>query len=93
MGTNEKHAVFRGLILSGLHASGLLFILNRIFKPLLQISQTSRKIAAGAYETRLPVSGHDELSEMAQSFNHMAEEIQRQMTELITAAEKKATVY
>ncbi|MGF9710934.1 ATP-binding protein [Paenibacillus naphthalenovorans] len=80
---------FAGLILSGLHASGLLFILNRIFKPLLQISQTSRKIAAGAYETRLPVSGHDELSEMAQSFNHMAEEIQRQMTELITAAEKK----
>jgi signal transduction histidine kinase len=80
---------FAGLILSGLHAAGLLLVLKRIFKPLSQISQTSRNIAAGAYETRLPVSGHDELSEMAQSFNHMAEEIQRQMTELITAAEKK----
>lgn len=78
-----------GLILSILLALGLLLLLNRIFKPLSQISQTSRNIAAGAYETRLPVSGNDELSEMAQSFNYMAEEIHRQMKELITAAEKK----
>ncbi|GAA3409422.1 HAMP domain-containing sensor histidine kinase [Paenibacillus hodogayensis] len=78
-----------GTILSGLLAFVLLLLLNRIFKPLRQISQTSRYIAAGAYETRLPVSGHDELSEMARSFNHMAGEIQHQMTELINAAEKK----
>jgi len=78
-----------GLILSGLFAFGLLLLLNRIFKPLLQISQTSRNIAAGAYETRLPVSGHNELSEMAQSFNHMAEEIQSQIQQLATAAEQK----
>lgn len=80
---------FAGLVISGLLAVGLLLLLNRIFKPLSQISQTSRKIAAGAYETRLPVTGHDELAEMAQSFNHMTEEIQRQMTELTAAAEKK----
>ncbi|CAH1201676.1 Adaptive-response sensory-kinase SasA [Paenibacillus plantiphilus] len=80
---------FAGAILSGLLALGLLALLNRIFKPLSQISQTSRYIAAGAYETRLPVFGHDELAEVAQSFNHMTAEIQRQMTELIAAAEKK----
>lgn len=80
---------FVGVILSSLFALGLLLLLNRIFKPLSQISQTSRKIAAGAYDTRLQVSGYNELSEMAQSFNHMAEEIQRQITELITTAEKK----
>lgn len=77
-----------GLLISILLAVGLLVSLNRIFKPLSQISETSRNIAAGAYETRLPVSGKDELSEMAQSFNYMAEEIQRQMGELIAAAEK-----
>lgn len=80
---------FAGFILSSLLALGLLLLLNRIFKPLSQISQISRNIAAGAYETRLPVSGHDELSEMAQSFNHMAEEIQRQIQQLATAAEQK----
>lgn len=78
-----------GFILSVFLAFGLLLVLNRIFKPLQQISQTSRDIANGDYETRIPVSGHDELAEMAQSFNHMAEEIQRQMTELKNAADRK----
>lgn len=78
-----------GFVLSALLAFGLLIVLNRIFKPLKQISQTSRDIANGAYGTRLPVSGNDELSEMAQNFNHMAEEIQRQMMELIDTADKK----
>lgn len=78
-----------GFVLSVLLAFGLLLVLNRIFRPLKQISRTSKDIANGAYETRLPVSGHDELTEMSQSFNHMAEEIQRQMTELKDAADKK----
>lgn len=78
-----------GFTLSVFLAFGLLLVLNRIFKPLQQISQTSIDIANGNYETRIPVSGHDELAEMAQSFNHMAEEIQRQMTELKNTAERK----
>lgn len=78
-----------GLVLSVLLAFGLLLVLNRIFRPLKQISWTSKDIANGAYGTRLPVSGHDELTEMSQSFNHMAEEIQRQMTELKDTADKK----
>lgn len=78
-----------GFVLSILLAFGLLLLLNRIFRPLKQITLTSRNIANGAYGTRLPVSGHDELTEMSQSFNHMAEEIQRQMTELKDAADKK----
>ncbi|WMJ87199.1 sensor histidine kinase [Anaerocolumna sp. MB42-C2] len=78
-----------GFLLSALLALGLHALLNRIFRPLAQISHISGEIAAGAYETRLPVLGQDELSDMVRSFNHMAEEIQKQMTELITAAEKK----
>lgn len=80
---------FSGAFLSGILALFLLLLLNRIFKPLIQITQTSHDIAAGAYDTRLLVTGYDELSEMAQSFNHMADEIQLQMKELIQAADKK----
>lgn len=78
-----------GFVLSIFLALGLMLVLNRIFRPLMQISQTSKNIANGEYDTRLFVSGQDELSEMAQSFNHMAEEIQKQMTQLRDAAEKK----
>lgn len=78
-----------GFALSILLAFGLLLVLNRIFRPLRQISRISRDIADGAYETRLPVSGQDELTEMARSFNHMADEVQRQITELKDTAAKK----
>jgi signal transduction histidine kinase len=80
---------FAGFVLSVVLAFGLILVLNRIFLPLKQITRISKDIASGAYQIRLPVSGHDELTEMSQSFNHMAEEIQRQMTELKDAADKK----
>ncbi|QDS35972.1 sensor histidine kinase [Brevibacillus brevis] len=80
---------FAGLMISALFAFGLHMLLSKLFRPLSQISQTSRQIAAGAYDTRLPVSGQDELTEMAQSFNHMAKEIQSQIQQLATAAQQK----
>ncbi|MGG1225360.1 ATP-binding protein [Brevibacillus formosus] len=80
---------FAGLMVSALFAFGLHILLSKLFRPLSQISQTSRQIAAGAYDTRLPVSGQDELAEMAQSFNHMAKEIQSQIQQLATAAQQK----
>ncbi|GED59704.1 HAMP domain-containing sensor histidine kinase [Brevibacillus formosus] len=80
---------FAGLIVSVLFAFGLHILLSKLFRPLSQISQTSRQIAAGAYDTRLPVSGQDELTEMAQSFNNMAKEIQNQIQQLATAAQQK----
>lgn len=67
----------------------LLLLLERIFRPLGQISKASQAIAGGNYENRLPLSGHHELADMARSFNHMAEEIQRQMAALREAAEQK----
>ncbi|WP_429843137.1 HAMP domain-containing protein [Brevibacillus sp. FIR094] len=80
---------FAGLMVSVLFAFGLHLLLYQLFKPLSQISLTSRQIAAGAYDTRLPVSGQDELTEMAESFNHMAKEIQSQIQQLATAAQQK----
>lgn len=87
---STKNTLFAaGFVLSGALALGLLLLLQRIFKPLSLIASTSRQIASGSYDTRLPVNGKDELSEMARSFNNMAGEIQRQMTELTEAAEQK----
>jgi Signal transduction histidine kinase len=85
----KNQLFFAGFILSVGLAFGLLLVLNKIFKPLKQISIISRNIADGAYETRLPVSGHDELTEMSQSFNHMAEEIQNKITQLKDSADQK----
>lgn len=78
-----------GMLLCGLLAVSLLFVLNRVFKPLQLISSASKSIAQGQYRNRIEVKGNDELAEMAHSFNHMAEEIQSQMQQLAMAAEQK----
>ncbi len=78
-----------GIVISFLLAICLILLLNHIFKPLKQISLASQNIAKGDYENKIPVTGKDELSEMAQSFNYMAEEIQNQMVQLTKSAQQK----
>ncbi|MGE8205416.1 HAMP domain-containing sensor histidine kinase [Heyndrickxia sp. NPDC080065] len=78
-----------GIVFCGLLSVCLLLVLNRVFKPLQQISAASKSIAQGQYANRLKVKGRDELAEMASSFNHMAEEIESQIQQLATAAEQK----
>lgn len=78
-----------GSIFSILLALCLLLLLNRIFRPLGQISKISKSIAAGDFNNRLPETGHDELTDMSRSFNYMANQVQNQITELQEAAEQK----
>lgn len=78
-----------GIAFCTLLAICLHFVLGRVFKPLRQISVASKNIAQGEYGNRIEVIRHDELSEMADSFNHMAGEIQMQMEQLKLAAEQK----
>lgn len=78
-----------GIFLSALLGVSLMLMLTRIFKPLKQISAASRSIAKGEYENRINVAGQDELAEMAESFNQMAEEIQSQMMQLAATVEQR----
>ena len=77
------------ILFSVLLALSLMLLLNRIFRPLSQISLASQRIAAGEYDQRLAVNGRDELASVAKSFNEMAEEIQKQIAALNDAAEQK----
>jgi len=53
----------------------LYVITERIASPLRQMSDATKKFAAGKFDTRLPVNGSDEISELARSFNTMAESL------------------
>ena len=45
---------------------------RRVVDPVSRTSRAARKVAEGLLETRLPVSGRDELATLAASFNEMA---------------------
>ncbi|MBO5415272.1 MAG: sensor histidine kinase [Clostridia bacterium] len=51
------------------------FITERIVAPLKKISIAARQFASGKFDTRVPVSGSDEVAELAVAFNNMAESL------------------
>jgi PAS domain S-box-containing protein len=65
-------------LLSVLSAVWLAFIAARkLVSPINDLVEGTRAVAAGDYETQLPVSGEDELSFLTRSFNAMTRKIAR----------------
>ncbi|MDP8932523.1 MAG: ATP-binding protein [Actinomycetota bacterium] len=53
-----------------------------VLRPLRQARNAVRRLEAGLLETRLPVDGRDEFSELSRSFNYMAEALEHTVREL-----------
>lgn len=52
------------------------FITEMITGPLRAMSRAAKKLANGNFDVRIPVRGKDEVAELAESFNHMADSLQ-----------------
>lgn len=50
--------------------------------PIRLVAETSRKLAAGHLEERIPERGEDDIATLARSFNAMADSMQQQITRL-----------
>lgn len=59
----------------------LYFFTKRNLRPILQMSEAAKIIAAGDFEKRIEVRGNDEIAQLAKAFNDMAESlsVQRNM--------------
>ncbi len=75
-------AVRKLLLLSGmgafLLALGITWIIAQVLsRPLLQMKEATRKIAVGELETRLNITTKDEVGDLADAINNLAEDLQR----------------
>ena len=75
-------AVHRYLIWATLASIALAALLSfvlvkRVLGPLQQMIETTRKIAAGDYSARVPIKSLDEVGQLAQAFNRMADSLQQ----------------
>ncbi|WP_336645138.1 MtrAB system histidine kinase MtrB [Microbacterium sp. USHLN186] len=73
---------FAGITLVALIAAISWLVLRSVSAPIIEVADTSGRLAAGDLEVRLPVHGEDELASLAHSFNVMADSIQSQIAEL-----------
>lgn len=79
--------VQRTLIIGGLAQLLLLgsvvwVVVRLVANPIRVAAETSQQLAAGELEVRIPERGEDELATLAQSFNGMADSLQKQIKEL-----------
>lgn len=80
---NFIFGVSRAVTLAGL-AAGLFALLigtlfsRRITRPLRRLQQAAQTVAAGDLAARVPVASRDELGEVADAFNRMAERLSEQ---------------
>nr|WP_207952132.1 ATP-binding protein [Paenibacillus turpanensis] len=58
------------------------FLSTKITQPLLEMKRAADRISQGDYETRLEVRSSDEIGELSQTFNLMAEELDETIRDL-----------
>ncbi|PCJ82024.1 MAG: hypothetical protein COA49_03420 [Bacteroidetes bacterium] len=66
----------------------VLMITNILIKPILTLTNSSKKIEKGHYDEEIPVSGHDEIGELSRAFEVMRQQINVKMIETTRAKEE-----
>lgn len=60
-----------------------LWIAARVSRPIEQLARAAEDVAGGNWDVRVPERGHDEVSVLARSFNHMTAELAGQRERLV----------
>lgn len=74
----QRHAFVWIAMLVGLAIVALAWPLsNALVRPLRRLTEATRALAAGRFDTRVPVRAGDELGELARDFNGLAQTLER----------------
>lgn len=69
----QRHAfILIGITMLALSGILALLMASRLMRPLRAFTEGARALAAGRYDTRIPVQSRDELGQLARDFNELA---------------------
>lgn len=84
--TAEKQLEYRAALLIFIYFSlfilALLLVQRRIIRPIVDLQDNATKLALGDYDSRIPITGKDELSALAYSYNTLASEIKKKIEDV-----------
>ncbi|MDP2401189.1 MAG: GAF domain-containing protein, partial [Actinomycetota bacterium] len=69
------------------------WIARRVSDPLIELTEGARKISAGDFSTRMPVSGSSEIAGLADTFNEMTDSLRERSESLTKKVLELATLY
>lgn len=81
---NSQFDTYQQILLMMALVSGVsVFILSVVLtRPIQKLAYVTRRIAKGKFAERVKVRGNDEFGQLAQDFNHMADEVEHRIAEL-----------
>ncbi|SFT27252.1 cell wall metabolism sensor histidine kinase WalK [Paenibacillus sp. BC26] len=91
----EYHVTLRqyftklSVVISIVLSAALIFLLFQLTSPIRRLNKGVKAIAAGAYEQRVKVGGNDEIGELAQDFNRMADAVSNHIETIKKTSEDK----
>jgi two-component system, OmpR family, sensor histidine kinase ResE len=84
--------VYTGIIGFSLTTFFAFFLFTKITQPLRKLKQAADTIRQGDYSTRVTLRSSDEIGELSQTFNHMAEELNSTILDLQHEKEHLASI-
>jgi two-component system sensor histidine kinase MtrB len=82
IGLVQNTLIVGGVVLLLLLAGIANLVTRQVVRPVRGAAEAAERFADGELEVRLPVVGEDDLARLAQSYNKMAESIERQIRQL-----------
>jgi nitrogen fixation/metabolism regulation signal transduction histidine kinase len=70
-------------VIWGLALAGVVYLANRISRPIQDLTTGLHRLAGGNFETRLTSSRQDEIGGAIQAFNHTADHLQQNRDRLV----------
>jgi len=83
----QRTLLLAGIALIALIGAVTFVVVRFVVAPIQLAAATSRRLAAGDLEVRIPETGEDVFTTLARSFNAMADSLQRQITQLATLSQ------
>lgn len=69
-----------------------IFLARTITHPIVKLMHNARKIASGDFDAVLPVKAEDEIGKLTRSFNFMAVELKKNLSEISSEKNKSETI-
>lgn len=90
----ERDRQLKDILLTDIIILAVSFVIISIFsiyvtKPIKELNKTSKKISSGKFNERVNINSKDEIGELAESFNAMANQVENRITELNLSVKQK----
>ncbi|GEM_PF-162160 len=85
----SRYTVIIGIAITALLSVFLLALLLKLTAPIRKLSEITEEIAGGHYQKRVKINARDEIGELAQNFNTMAESVDTHIRKLSDITEER----